>query len=502
MKKVFGKLQLLATSICLLAPSAAYCDQVLMQPIIVSPGAGMERLNDQIQNNPSEDAYLKRADAYRLRGRDKEAIDDINQAVHIAPNNTYSYMLRGRIYYDEGMYPEAITDVNQALKVDPNSNGAYILRAQSYFKLKDFGKALEDANTILKNDPKSAVGYLIRGASYNGMKKYDNAIDDCTKAINLDPNLAQAYYYRADSNHDQGNYKESIDDYTKALSLQDGYRAALLGRAWSNYQLDKTKEALADCSAAIKFDNAGELKAVNKFIGEKSTDADIQPSAEYNFGQQLEDDLKNALVLYNDVLHDKPGDRDALRDRGLVYMHLGKYKEAIRDFDAANKGLPVNPSDYSGLGTEEDYRAAKPDYESGNKNLLAGNYLQAIKDYRASLQKYPTYGRCWHNLGISCGDLGDNFTAELCVIHAISYRPDDPKLWYTLGMEQRWEYTKDKTDPQKLASSAAAFRQCLLLNPTSDEDKQNARHELAAVKDYERAIAPQVTFQITTMPVN
>jgi tetratricopeptide (TPR) repeat protein len=212
--------------------------------------------------------------------------------------------------------------------------------------------------------------------------------------------------------------------------------------------------------------------------------------------------LKNALVLYDDVLKDKPGDPDALRDRGVVYMHLAKYREAIRDFEDANKGLTLNPTDFPGFGSRADYDAANVEYKLGNADLSAGKYADAFNHYQAALAKYPYYAKCWHNMAIACSNLGDNMSAELCCIHAISYRPDDWKLWNTLGYALFGEFKQDKSNPTKLGAAASAFQQALALNPTNEQDKSDVRQLLASVKSYERALAPIMDFVITTMPIN
>ena len=288
----------------------------------------------------------------------------------------------------------------------------------------------------------------------------------------------------------------------QALKLQPNYRPASLGLAWSYYKLDKDAEALKYCNNAIAFHDAGDLMAVNVYEGNKATDSGAAPDPEYNLGSQIEEDLKNCLVLYDDILKDKPGDPEALRNRGVAYMHLSKYREAVKDFESALKGLSVNPTDFSGLGSQDAYKAAIPDYMQGNQDLAKDNYASAIAHYQAALKKYPQYGRCWHNLALAYSYQRDYFTAELCCIHSVSYRSDDWKLWDTLGYVLYNEYKADKCDPQKLSAAVQALHQSLLLKPDSDSDKNGVLELLTSVKNYQRSLTPVIDFQITTMPVN
>ena len=494
----------LSVSVALLsAIPASFCDQLMMQGIVPSRNSpAVDDISAQIKLNPNSENYKSRAEALRRLGLRKEAVDDLNKAIELEPANVQNHMLRGRVYFEDGMYPEAIRNLDAAINVDPKFVPAYALRANSFLKLKEYSKAFDDANALLKLDPSSPLGLYLRGAANNGLKNYDDAIKDCTAAINANPKMEKAYFWRAEAYQNAGQYQKSVDDFGQAISLQPDYRPALLGRAWSNYKLGKDEDALKDCLEAIKFHDADDLIALNKYIGEKATEADIVPEPEYLLGAQIEEDLKNALVLFDDVIKDKPGDPEALRDRGMAYMHLGKYSSAIKDFEAANKGLPTNPSDYSGLGSEDAYKQAKVEYLAGNDALSKGDNPNAIAHYQAALKLYPTYGRCWHNLAIASSNLGDNFTAELCCIHGISYRPDDWKLWNTLGYAQYHEYKRDKTDPNKLSAAASALHQALALKPDTDDDKKRVQTLLAAVKSYERSLAPISDFIFTTMPIN
>ncbi|MBX9685213.1 MAG: tetratricopeptide repeat protein [Candidatus Obscuribacterales bacterium] len=479
----------------------SYCGQAFIQSPTMLPPA-VHTYTQQIQSEPSAANYSRRAEILRRLGLRKEAVDDLNQSLNLEPKNVSTRVLRGRVYFEDGMYPEAVQNLDAAIDLDPKFLGSYELRSRAYLGMKDYGKALADANTILGLNPKSGVGFLLRGAAYVGLKKYSDAIDDCTSAINADNTLDKAYYWRAEAYQRSGDFQKSVDDYLQAIRLQPEYRPAMIGLAWSYYKLGKDDEALKACSEGIKFRDANDLLAVNMYEGERATDSDDMPDPAYNLGMQIEEDLKNCISIFDDILKDKPGNPEAARDRGIAYMHLGKYTEALKDFETANKGLPALPDDFSGLGSEADYRSAVPLYKQGNQDLANGDFASAIKNYQAALKLYPQYGRCWHNLAIACSNLGDNFSAELCSIHSVSYRPDDWKLWHTLGAALYSEYKQDKGDPKKLAAAARALQQALELKPDTEEDKNDVRHLLASVKSYERSLTPIINFQITTMPVN
>lgn len=501
MDKKSGLIFLLALSFSLSLFQPAQSDQLMMQGFIPESNSLAEH-NQNVYTNPNSDNYKNRAGEYKRLGFHKEAMDDINQALSLEPRDVISLTMKSEVYFQSGMFHEAISSLSEAIKIDPKFVGARVLRTRSYLRLREYAKALADANELMPLCSNKAEPLLLRGASYEGLGKYESAVSDLTDALKSDPKLARAYFYRAKAHQDAGEYQKAVDDFSQFLNMQGFSREALLARAWCNYRLGNDAQAIADCSSAIKFNNADVLKAVDRFIGQKATNPDITPDPEYYLGMQVEDDMKNAVVLYDDVLKDKPGDSDALRDRGIVYMHMGKYREAQRDFEAANKGVPQNPTGFSGLGSEEAYNAAKPEYDQGNKDLSAGKYMDSLNHYRAALEKYPQYARCWHNMALDCAYLRDYFSSELCSIHAISYRPDDWKLWHTLGYSLYQEYLLDKSNPEKLPAAANALHEALLLKPDSEQDKSNIRKLLADVKGTERSLAPISNFVVTTMPIN
>lgn len=483
-----------------LPPPEVFAGQILMQGVPGRTSPVITDLTNQIQIDPSALNFKNRAAEYKKLGLPAEAVNDLDKAIELEPKDVIARTLKAEVYFNSGMYPEAAKECEAALSLDPNFVGAQVLRTRAHIRMKDFNKALEEANALLALTPKSPEPLLLRGAAYEGLGKTQEAVADLTAAVTADPKMTKAYYYRAKAYADAGQYDKSVDDFSKAIELEPTFRPALLGRAWSKFKLGKSDQAIEDASDAIQFD-VDMLKAQNKFIGEKQNVADITPDPEYNWGLHIEEDLKNAVLLYDAVLKEKPGDAETSRDRGIAYMHLGKYREAKRDFDVANRGLPVNPSDFSGLGSEDAYNAAKVEYKLGNEEMTNGNYDKSLEHYQNALQKYPQYARAWHNMAIDYGVYNDFFSAELCCIHALSYRPDDWKIWNTFGYTLFHEYQRDKSDPAKLSAAQSALETALALGPDNADDKTQVKDTLGRVKAYERSLAPTSNFIITTMPL-
>ncbi|QNI89924.1 TPR repeat family protein [Synechococcus sp. ROS8604] len=59
-------------------------------------------------------------------GNYKEALNDINKAIRLDPNDYTSYHIRrGIIHIDSGNYKEALNDLNEAIRINPSFSARY-----------------------------------------------------------------------------------------------------------------------------------------------------------------------------------------------------------------------------------------------------------------------------------------------------------------------------------------------------------------------------------------
>ena len=235
-----------------------------------------------ISIKPNEVAYTQLGLAkYYLD--DKNAIDEINKAIKIAPTFAEAYYVRGTINRDEGRYKEAILDFDEALKNNKYSAKYYNTRGMLYFRLQDGYMAVADFTAAIKEKNDFATAYYNRAFTY---KKYpysvstdsdDNAIDkirlqrkkmleDLDSAIKFNPKFDAAYVERGLINSTDMRNKSTPDaetiarlnlafaDFEQAIKYNPKNAEAYNGRASVYDDLGKKELALADYSKAIELD--------------------------------------------------------------------------------------------------------------------------------------------------------------------------------------------------------------------------------------------------------
>ncbi|MHC1751465.1 tetratricopeptide repeat protein [Humidesulfovibrio sp.] len=104
-------------------------------------------------NGESKATTLKqRAVAYMHLGQHKRAIEDINQAVKLRPDDADNYYLRGFSYRALNDNERAVEDCNRAINLDRNFAAAYATRAFAHKSLGNLSQARSDAQRALLLD--------------------------------------------------------------------------------------------------------------------------------------------------------------------------------------------------------------------------------------------------------------------------------------------------------------------------------------------------------------
>ena len=81
---------------------------------------------------PDGAAMLDRAQRLVSSGKTPKAISILTQTIRLNPNLWQAYEYRGRLRIGEGNYFEALQDLGEAIRLAPRERHLYFLRAQVY----------------------------------------------------------------------------------------------------------------------------------------------------------------------------------------------------------------------------------------------------------------------------------------------------------------------------------------------------------------------------------
>lgn len=263
----------------------------------------------------SADGFRRRGMALASMREFTQALADLTHACALAPRDAESHFDRGKIYAEEGQLKSALDDFNMAITLQPDDIDARLARAELLQSHPEIDPAT--GGTQVKSDLDSISRLAPVGA-------------DVRRTLS-------ALYGKA------GDYAAAIGQIDQWLSQHPlkgeqfhGLNDRCRLRATSNRDL---QEALDDCNHALN---------IRVFVS-----------------------LRNGDLVSTRLSPDNPA---VLDSRGLVYIRLGNFKDAIRDYDSALQASPKMPTSLYGRGLAELRLGEKP---QGEADLAAAEKLDS-----------------------------------------------------------------------------------------------------------------------------
>ena len=239
--------------------------------------------------------------------------------------------------------PENFFD--EAIQAEPTNPLHYANRGLMWSIKGDPKKAMADLDESIKIMP-TALAYGFRGDAFCRIKDYERGIQDLTEAIRLNPLWAEAFSRRAEAK-DFGRHPvdEVIADHNSAVKLSAQNPAMIARRGLFFQRQRRWKEAINDFSSAIAV-APDELCA--PYLAQRGI-------AFYESGDTAKslEDLDRSLQLQpNAGVH---------VSRGQILFNLGRFQDALGEFDAA---IAASPDESRAYIEKADTLCLFGDYEA------------------------------------------------------------------------------------------------------------------------------------------
>lgn len=280
-----------------------------------------------------------------------------------APDGIKGHEAAGNKAYGDGHFQAAIKEYSLVLNRQPRRVDIILSRADSHYKALEIDEARADCERAIKIDPKNAMAYLARARCFYFKNEYEAGIRDLNKALQLDPRLAEAREMQGSFRLMQKDYKNAIGSFTHALKLDARRQKSLQQRSMAYSALKMHKEAIKDLTEYIKLlprphnyqARAAEYEAIGDF---KNALADTNKAIELGKDRSTDYQVVRARLYCRNLQHDKaseeyskllmlsPEDDELISQRGNEYMHLGRHKDAVKEFTRAISLDPELPTYY------------------------------------------------------------------------------------------------------------------------------------------------------------
>ena len=171
-------------------------------------------------SNEGADKIIEKALTFSQRGDYKFALELLNQAAELYPENEFVFVNRGNVHKDGfSDYDAAIADYNKTIELNPKFSWPYHNRALALGRLKRWDEAIADYERAIALDQNYASAYNGRAWAYCQIGKFEAALVDANKAIKLKPNEANYYDTRACAYEGLKRLEEALTDLNTAIKL-------------------------------------------------------------------------------------------------------------------------------------------------------------------------------------------------------------------------------------------------------------------------------------------
>ena len=200
--------------------------------------------------------------SYYLVQKDQDkALEWMNKAVALCPDNYVYYFDRGRIYGEKNDMANALRDFNKAIELAPAQPSGYFSRSRVYYLTKEYEKALADAEKNIELKPDEPTAWTMKGASLLQLNRPDEALKAYDKAIELKPAQQTAWHNKGRALRDLDRYDEALAAFDKSLQINPNYAATWYSRAILYTLMKDKSNALKNLAEAIGLDTKYKEKA-------------------------------------------------------------------------------------------------------------------------------------------------------------------------------------------------------------------------------------------------
>ncbi|MHA2049728.1 MAG: hypothetical protein ACW986_08950 [Promethearchaeota archaeon] len=189
-------------------------------------------------------------------GRSDEAIQSIDTAIEILPNQNLLYGLKTYFLISSNRDSEALELIDEYIENYPQLvNSLYKQKTFLYCKLKEFEKGLKTVNIALEKYPQDIALVNNKTILLGYLERKEETIETANHLISLNPSNGNSYDTYGEVLMTFGEYKNALQKLEKALSLEP--------TGWFAYEtcikMSKCHKELGNLEKALEYAEKGKL---------------------------------------------------------------------------------------------------------------------------------------------------------------------------------------------------------------------------------------------------
>ena len=232
-------------------------------------------------------------------------------------------------YFKVQKYIESEKILLKILKNNKSHENVFFLLGLIKGINKDNLNAIKYLKQAIKINPKKPLFHYNIALTYSQINKDTKAESHYKKSLKLDDKNVEAWVNYGNILKKQNKFNDSIVCFKRALLVKPNYDLALMNIALAYFNIENVKRG---------------MKILKNIPKASKIYSQIQTTIA--FGHLLIEEYDKGLILSNKLIKNNSNNFTALANRGIIFIHLNKFKEAINDFSLI---LKMNPNNVEAL---------------------------------------------------------------------------------------------------------------------------------------------------------